>query len=340
VPAVRGGLKWLAKRQGVIIRVDFAICWFRLKHTTMSITRRTALLSVAAALVTMGLKFSAFLLTGSVGLLSDAAESSVNLVAALIAFTALTIADRPPDDDHTYGHDKAEYFSSGAEGTLILVAAAVIIYAAVKRILNPVPLENLGVGLIIALVASAINFGVSRVMLRVARQEDSIALEADANHLMTDVWTSVGVVVGVGLVALTGWQILDPLIAIVVAIQIIVMGIRLIKRSMLGLMDTTLPQGEVAVITQAIAHACGEQTPYHALRTRKSGSRRFVDFHLLLPGKTSVQDAHDLVMKIEGEIERQLAHTYVTIHVEPKEDHASWDGQIVGGLSSPSTVSS
>ena len=262
------------------------------KNTTMSITRRTALLSVAAALVTMGLKFSAFLLTGSVGLLSDAAEFSVNLVAALIAFTALTIADRPPDDDHTYGHDKAEYFSSGAEGTLILIVAAVIIYTAVKRILNPVPLENLGVGLIIALVASAINFGVSRVMLRVARQEDSIALEADANHLMTDVWTSVGVVVGVGLVALTGWQILDPLIAIAVAIQIIVMGIRLIKRSMLGLMDTTLPHDEVIVITQAIAHACGEQTPYHALRTRKSGSRRFVDFHLLLPGQTSVQESH------------------------------------------------
>ena len=175
-------------------------------------------------------------------------------------------------------------------------------------------------------------------MLRVARKEDSIALEADANHLMTDVWTSVGVVVGVGLVALTGWQILDPLIAIAVAIQIIVMGIRLIKRSMLGLMDTTLPQGEVTVITQAIAHACGEETPYHALRTRKSGSRRFVDFHLLLPGKTSVQESHDLVMKIEGEIEQKLAHTYVTIHVEPKEDHASWDGQMVGGLSSPAAA--
>ena len=317
----------------------FVINRFYSDYTTMSITRRTALLSVAAALVTMALKFGAFLLTGSVGLLSDAAESSVNLVAALIAFTALTIADRPPDDDHTYGHDKAEYFSSGAEGTLILIAAAVILYTAINRILHPVPLENLGIGVVIALIASAINFGVSRIMLRVARKEDSIALEADANHLMTDVWTSVGVVAGVGLVALTGWQILDPLIAIAVAIQIIVMGIRLIKRSMLGLMDTTLPQGEVTVITQAIAHACGEETPYHALRTRKSGSRRFVDFHLLLPGKTSVQESHDLVMKIEGEIEQQLAHTYVTIHVEPKEDHASWDGQMVGGLSSPAAAS-
>jgi cation diffusion facilitator family transporter len=172
-------------------------------------------------------------------------------------------------------------------------------------------------------------------MLRVAHQEDSIALEADAKHLLTDVYTSVGVVAAVGLVALTGWQLLDPLIAIAVAIQIIVMGIRLIKRSMQGLMDTTLPHDEVAVITQAIAHASGADTPYHALRTRKSGSRRFVDFHLLLPGKTSVQESHDLVMRIEGEIEGQLPHTYVTIHVEPREDHASWDGHVVGGLSSP-----
>ncbi len=304
----------------------------------MSITRRVALLSVGAALTTMALKFGAYLLTGSVGLLSDAAESTVNLVAALIAFTALTIADRPPDADHTYGHDKAEYFSSGAEGTLILIAAVTIMYTAVMRILNPVPLENLGIGLVIALLASAINFGVSRIMLRVAHQEDSIALEADAKHLMTDVYTSIGVVAAVGLVALTGWQLLDPLIAIVVAIQIIVMGVRLLKRSMLGLMDTTLPADEVAVITEAIIHASGKETPYHALRTRKSGSRRFVDFHLLLPGKTSVQESHDLVMKIEGEIERQLPHIYVTIHVEPKEDYASWDGDVVGGLSSPSTT--
>lgn len=303
----------------------------------MSITRRVALLSVGAALATMALKFGAYLLTGSVGLLSDAAESSVNLVAALIAFAALTIADRPPDADHTYGHDKAEYFSSGAEGTLILIAAITIIYTAVKRILNPVPLENLGIGLVIALVASAINFGVSRIMLRVAHQEDSIALEADANHLMTDVYTSIGVVAGVGLVALTGWQLLDPIIAIAVAIQIIVMGIRLLRRSMQGLMDTTLPQGEVAVITEAIVRASGTETPYHALRTRKSGSRRFVDFHLLLPGRTSVQESHDLITKIENDIERQLPHTFVTIHVEPREDHASWDGHIVGGLSSPLT---
>lgn len=300
----------------------------------MSLTRRVALLSVAAAIVTLVLKFGAYFLTGSVGLLSDAIESFVNLAAALIAFTAITIASRPADSNHTYGHDKAEYFSSGAEGTLILLAAGTIIYSAVHRLLNPAPLENLGVGVAVALVASAINFGVSRIMLRVAHQEDSIALEADAHHLMTDVWTSVGVVGGIILVGITGWQVLDPLLAIAVGINIIWMGVQLLRRSTAGLMDVTLPGEEVAVIQTAINHVAGADTPYHALRTRKSGSRRFIDFHLLLPGQTTVQESHDLVTKIESAIELDLPKTYVTIHVEPREDAASWDGDIVGGIAS------
>jgi cation diffusion facilitator family transporter len=300
----------------------------------MSITRRVALLSVGAAIVTLLLKFGAYFLTGSVGLLSDAIESFVNLAAALIAFTAITIAGRPPDSNHTYGHDKAEYFSSGAEGTLILLAAGTIIFSAVHRLVNPAPLENLGIGAAVALVASAINFGVSRIMLRVARQEDSIALEADAHHLMTDVWTSVGVVGGILVVGATGWQVLDPLIAIVVAVNIIWMGVQLLRRSTAGLMDVTLPGEEVAVIQSAINHVAGAETPYHALRTRKSGSRRFIDFHLLLPGQTTVQASHDLVSQIETAIEHELPNTYVTIHVEPREDAASWDGDIVGGISS------
>lgn len=300
----------------------------------MSLTRRVALLSVAAAIVTLVLKFGAYFLTGSVGLLSDAIESFVNLAAALIAFTAITIASRPADSNHTYGHDKAEYFSSGAEGTLILLAAATIIYSAIHRLLNPAPLENLGVGVAVALVASAINFGVSRIMLRVAHQEDSIALEADAHHLMTDVWTSVGVVGGIILVGITGWQVLDPLLAIAVGINIIWMGVQLLRRSTAGLMDVTLPGEEVAVIQTAINHVAGADTPYHALRTRKSGSRRFIDFHLLLPGQTTVQESHDLVTKIESAIELDLPKTYVTIHVEPREDAASWDGDIVGGIAS------
>jgi cation diffusion facilitator family transporter len=300
----------------------------------MSITRRVALLSVGAAIVTLLLKFGAYFLTGSVGLLSDAIESFVNLAAALIAFTAITIAGRPPDSNHTYGHDKAEYFSSGAEGTLILLAAGTIIFSAVHRLVNPAPLENLGIGAAVALVASAINFGVSRIMLRVARQEDSIALEADAHHLMTDVWTSVGVVGGILVVGATGWQVLDPLIAIIVAVNIIWMGVQLLRRSTAGLMDVTLPGEEVAVIQSAINHVAGAETPYHALRTRKSGSRRFIDFHLLLPGQTTVQASHDLVSQIETAIEHELPNTYVTIHVEPREDAASWDGDIVGGISS------
>lgn len=300
----------------------------------MSITRRTALLSVGAAIVTLLLKFGAYFLTGSVGLLSDAIESFVNLAAALIAFTAITIASRPADSNHTYGHDKAEYFSSGAEGTLILLAAATIIFTAVQRLLNPAPLENVGVGVAVALIASVINFGVSRVLLRVAHQEDSIALEADARHLMTDVWTSVGVVGGIILVGVTGWQMLDPLIAIAVGINIIWMGVQLLRRSTAGLMDATLPAAEVEVIQGTIDRVAGSDTPYHALRTRKSGSRRFIDLHLLLPGGTTVQASHDLVSRIEAAIEQELPNTFVTIHVEPREDATSWDGHIVGGIAS------
>ena len=300
----------------------------------MSITRRVALLSVGASIVTLLLKFGAYYLTNSVGLLSDAAESGVNLTAALIAFAAITIADRPADENHSYGHDKAEYFSSGAEGALILVAAVTILYAAGKRILNPAPVENVGIGVAVAAIASTINFAVSRIMLRVSKEHDSIALEADAHHLMTDVWTSVGVIGGVILVGLTGWELLDPLLGIAVGINIIWMGIKLIRRSSQGLMDQALPAAEIELVQRAVAATAGADTPYHALRTRKSGSRRFVEMHLLLPGGTTVRESHDTVLEIEASIQEQLANTSITIHVEPLEDEASWDGHLVGGLSS------
>ena len=300
----------------------------------VSITRRIALLSVGASIVTLLLKFGAYYLTNSVGLLSDAAESGVNLTAALIAFAAISIADRPPDDDHSYGHDKAEYFSSGAEGSLILIAAVSILYAAGKRILNPAPVENVGIGVLVAAIASTINFGVSRIMLRVSKQHDSIALEADAHHLMTDVWTSVGVIGGVILVGLTGWEILDPLLGIAVGINIIWMGIKLIRRSTQGLMDQALPPAEINIVREALVKTAGADTPYHALRTRKSGSRRFVEMHLLVPGSTTVRESHDMVLEIEASIQEQLANTFITVHVEPLEDTASWDGHLVGGLSS------
>jgi cation diffusion facilitator family transporter len=292
----------------------------------VSVTRRMAVLSIVASLVTMALKFSAYLLTGSVGLLSDALESVVNLTAALVAFGALTIAARPADDTHSYGHDKAEYFSAGVEGALILVAAATIIYAAVRRLMNPGPLEALGVGLVVSLIASAINFGVSRVMMRAGRRYDSITLEADAQHLMTDVWTSVGVVAGLAVMLIVpAWQWLDPLIAIAVGINIIVTGIGLLRRSVNGLMDYALPPAEVVEIQQAVLAAAGPEAQYHGVRTRKSGSRRFAELHLLLPGAVSVQAAHDISVEIERECEARLRNITLTVHFEPEEDPRSID---------------
>jgi cation diffusion facilitator family transporter len=286
-----------------------------------------AQLSIAAAIGTMALKFTAFWMTGSVSLYSDAAESSVNLVAGLIALAAVTIAERPADDDHAYGHDKVEYFSSGAEGALILVAAATIVYASARRFLAPAPLVALGPGLAVAGVAAAVNWLVARAMLRVGRQYDSITIEADAHHLMTDVWTSGGVIAGllVVMVAPPGWAILDPVIAMLVAIRIVHTGVDLVRRSVLGLMDTALPAEERQRIDQAVREVAGATADYHGLRTRKSGSRRFVDLHVTVPGATTVGEAHDLCNRIESAIGAQLANVVTTIHVEPQEDESSWD---------------
>ena len=293
----------------------------------MSPTRRMALLSITAALVTMALKFTAWGLTGSISLFSDAAESTVNLVAGITALTALTIAARYADANHPYGHDKVEYFSSGVEGGLILTAAGIIIYSAVVRLRMPAPLETLGPGLAVALVAAAINFGVARLMLRVAKEYDSITIEADAHHLLTDVWTSVAVVAGLLVVmfAPPTWQVLDPLIAIAVGLHIISTGVSLVRRSLDGLMDTALPNEDVASIKAAIQHIAGATAVFHGLRTRKAGARRFIEFHLLLPGRATVQDSHDLCERIEREIANRLAIVSVTIHVEPLEDPVSWD---------------
>jgi cation diffusion facilitator family transporter len=287
----------------------------------LSPTQRVIMVSIGAAIVTMLLKFGAYLLTGSVSLLSDAAESSVNLVAALVAFVALTIVARPADESYRYGYDKAEYFSSGVEGTLILLAAVTIIYTAVKRFLNPAPLTDLGLGLVISLVASGINFGVSRFMFRKAEEFDSITLEADAHHLMTDVWTSVGVVAALVVVmfAPPKWAILDPIIAMVVGLNIIRTGVSLIKRSAAGLMDLSLPVEEMDQIEEIIREKEGANAVYHKFRTRKSASRRYVEFHLLMPGDLSVRAAHDRCTAIETEIRSRLPKTRVTIHIEPAE---------------------
>ncbi len=293
-----------------------------------------ALVSVSASLVTMGLKFWAFWMTGSVGIFSDAAESVINLAAGLVAFTALMVAARPADKRHTYGHDKVEYFASGVEGTMILVAAATIFYTSVHRFFAPIPLASLGLGVLVLIVAAAINLGAARILMHGGRKFDSITLEADAKHLMTDVWTSFAVVIGIGIIIIAPeeWVFLDPLIAMAVAVNILLSGVELLRRSWNGLMDQTLPAEEVLIIENALRKQAPD-APYHGLRSRKSGSKRFIDVHLLLPGKCSVKEAHDLCERIEQQVESRLNNTSLTIHVEPVEDDSSWDGHCIGGVS-------
>jgi len=250
---------------------------------------RFAWLSIGAAVLAVGLKTTAYWITGSVGLLSDALESLVNLVAATMALSMLTVAARPPDEMHAYGYSKAEYFSSGLEGALILLAAAGIVWTAIPRLLTPQPLEHIGIGLAISVVASAVNLGVARVLLNAGKEYRSITLEADAHHLMTDVWTSAGVVLGVGTVAATGWLRLDPIIALVVAVNILRTGWQLLSRSVRGLMDATLPRAELEAIKQVLNQYESQGIQHHALRTRQAGTRAFVSLHVLVPRDWTVQ---------------------------------------------------
>jgi len=290
---------------------------------------RFAWLSIAAAILTIGIKTLAFFLTRSVGLLSDALESGVNLVAAVVALAVLTIAARPPDEEHAFGHSKAEYFSSGVEGALILVAAGSITWTAVARLLSPRPLEGLGVGIALSTAASAINFGVARVLLHAGKRYRSITLEADARHLMTDVWTSAGVLVALGVVTLTRWQILDPMIAIAVAINIVWSGIGLVRRSILGLMDSAIPAEDLQKIVDILNEESGAGFRYHDLRTRQAGHQNFVSVHILVPGSWKVRRGHDLLERIEGRIRVALPGAVMTTHLEPVEDPAAWESTIL-----------
>ncbi len=290
-----------------------------------SFLTKFAWLSIAAAIATIGLKTVAYLLTGSVGLLSDAIESLVNLVGAIMALAMLTIAARPADEDHAYGHGKAEYFSSGVEGTLILIAAISIAAAAIERLITPKPLEQIGLGLAVSVAASLVNLGVALVLLRASRKHESITLRANAHHLMTDVWTSAGVVVGVGAVAVTGWQRLDPLVAIAVAVNIVWTGVRIVKDSVAGLMDTALPAEELKVVCDILDKLRQDGIEYHDLRTRQAGSSRFVSLHVLVPGRWTVQQGHDLVERIEYDIRCALSNVEVITHLESIEDPASWE---------------
>lgn len=293
-----------------------------LPQSTPNLTRY-AWLSIMAALLTIGLKLGAYWVTNSVGLLSDALESGVNLVAAIVALIALTIAARPADEEFMYGYSKVEFFSSGFEGGMILIAASLIIASAIPRLIQPQPIEQVGLGLAISVIASAINFGVSRVLARAARQNNSITLEADARHLMTDVITTGGVLIGVGLVALTGWQRLDPLIALIVAANILFTGISLMRRSARGLMDVSLPPADLQAIRDILEPYETQGITFHALRTRSAAARGFVSMHILVPGSWSVQNSHEVAGQIEGEIRERLPQIGVITHVEPLEDPAS-----------------
>ncbi len=285
---------------------------------------RYAWLSIAAALVTIALKGLAWWMTGSVGLLSDALESSVNLAAALFTLYALALAARPPDEEHAYGYSKAEYFASGFEGTLILVAAALIAVAATDRLVHPQPVEHVGAGLAADAVAAAVNLAVARVLLAAARAHRSIALEADARHLLTDVWTSAGVIAGVAAVAATGWLWLDPVLALAVAANIVWSGFRLVRRSALGLMDRALPEADRRAIDAVLEDYRAQGLEFHALRTREAAGRSFVSVHVLVPGEWTVQRGHDAVEAIEDRIRAAVPRTTVFTHLEPREDPASY----------------
>jgi len=288
---------------------------------------RFAWLSIGAAVLTIAMKLTAYLLTGSVGLLSDALESFVNLAGASMALAMLNLAAKPADEEHAYGHTKAEYFSSGVEGALIVITALSIAYAAVERWRHPRLISDIGVGLSIAVSASLVNLIVALIIRRAAARFESIVLEADAQHLMTDVWTSVGVVIGVGAVGLTGWQPLDPMVALLVAVNILAAGVRIVRKSALGLLDTALPAAEVTRLRSVLDRYQAGGVQYHALRTRQSGSRRFVSLHVLVPGQWSVDRGHRLLEKIEADLRGALPNVAVFTHLESLSDPASYQDQ-------------
>ena len=286
---------------------------------------RTALLAVLAAIATIGLKLGAWRVTGSVSLLSDAVESAANLLAAMTALFAVWYAARPIDRKHNYGHEKVEFFASGLEGTLILVAGGAIAWFAAQRLIEPSPIEGFGSGVAIAVVASLINLVVARMLIRTGREHRSIALEADGRHLLTDVVTSAGVVFALLAIRVTGIDAIDPIVALVVAVNILWTGYSLIRVSIDGLMDTALDDDDVALVRQAINAALRPGETYHALRTRRAGARRFVDFHLLVPGNQSVMRAHTIAQKLERAVAEAVPGAETTVHIEPIEDPAAWD---------------
>lgn len=299
---------------------------------------RYAWLSIVAAIATIGLKATAYVLTGSVGLLSDATESVVNLVAAVIALIALKVAAMPADENHNYGHGKAEYFSAGLEGLMIFVAAAVILASSIQRMIHPVPLERVGIGLAISTLATAINGAVGVLLIKTGRSRRSVTLVADGKHLITDVWTSAGVLIGVVLVTITGWDRLDPVVAAIVGLNILLTGFRLVSQSAGSLLDAAIEPAELTAIGTAIDRFRSDEVRFHGLQTRQSGRHRFVSVHVLVPGEWSVQRGHDLLEEVEAAIREALPETTVQTHLEPMEDPRAYqdydfDGQRESGES-------
>ncbi|HMS75447.1 cation diffusion facilitator family transporter [Gordonia sp. (in: high G+C Gram-positive bacteria)] len=293
-------------------------------HKTQDLSR-WALLSIAAAALTIALKTTAWLVTGSVGLLSDAAESVVNLVAAVVAFVALKVAARPADANHNFGHQKSEYFSAIIEGTCIAIAAVVIIISAVERLLNPKDIESAGIGLLVSVIASMINGAVALALIRAGRRHRSVTLEADGKHLATDVWTTAGILIAIALVAITGWNILDPIVAIAVAVNILFVGGGLVGRAAAGLMDTALPDEQRTAIDTVLGEFSTPDVMFHDVRTRESGHIRFVQMHMLVPGDWSVQRAHDLAERVESHLEAAVDDLFPTIHIEPIGDPRAYE---------------
>lgn len=285
------------------------------------------LLSIGAAILTIALKAGAYFLTGSVGLLSDAAESIVNLVAASVATWAVTYAAKPPDENHAFGHYKAEYFSSGIESLSILIAAGSIAIAALNRLFHPQPVEQIGLGLGLSLIATVINGVLALLMLRAGKRLRSITLRADAHHLFTDVWTSIGVVLGLILVSSTNWLILDPIIALIVAVNIVWAGLKLLHETGLGLLDTAIPASDRRILMDILQNYDNQKIQFHALRTRVAGTRRFISLHVLVPEVWTVKQGHDLCEEIELAIAQSLPGSYVFTHLEPLEDPLSWQDQ-------------
>lgn len=285
-----------------------------------------AWLSIGAAVATILLKSGAYIATGSVGLLADAAESSVNLVAAIVALIVLSVVRKPADEDHEYGHSKAEYFSAGIEGAMIFIAAGFIVVTSVERIINPAPVEQLGLGVIISVIASLINGAVALVLMRAGRKHDSITLRADGKHLMTDVWTSAGVLVGVGLVAVTGWQWLDPVVALLVAVNILWAGHSLVRESGKGLMDSAMEPAERAEVDRILqAHRnIAHGIDVHEVRTRVAGSQKFIEFHVLVPGAWSVEHGHEVLTAMEDELRERFPGVHLATHLEPIEDERAY----------------